>query len=119
MDVRLLIVFDFFFLSSNCPFFLIFSFSSLVAIRNNSKKTPSQSRIRGSLNVTGLCSVNWDYDMMFREKLLEMEFLAVAFYEMAFLKRKDISIPTSVLEQMCSLFEALDDARKSEGDPQL
>lgn len=88
MDVRLLIVFDFFFLSFNCPFFLIFSFSSLVAIRNNSKKTPSQSRIRGSLNVTGLCSANWDYDMMFREKLLEMEFLAVAFYEMAFFEKE-------------------------------
>lgn len=72
------------------------------------------------MNVTGFCSVNWDYDMTLRGKTLETELLAVAFYEMAlFEKERDITIPTSVLEQMCSLFEALDDARKSEGDPQL
>lgn len=65
-------------------------------------------------------SVSQGYEMMLKGRPLEMEFLAMAFYGMSFLKKeRDLSIPTSLLKQVCALFEALDDTRKSEGDPQL
>lgn len=63
-------------------------------------------------------SVSWAYEMMLRGRPLEMELLAMAFYGLALLKmERDLSIPTSLLEQMCALFEALDDARKAQGRP--
>lgn len=65
-------------------------------------------------------SVSQACEMMLRGRPLEMALLAMAFYGVALLKKeRDLSFPTSLLEQMCALFEALDDTRKSKGDPQL
>lgn len=65
-------------------------------------------------------SVSQAYEMMLRGRPLEMALLAMAFYGVALLKKeRDLSFPTSLLEQMCALFEAQDDTRKSKGDAQL
>ena len=65
-------------------------------------------------------SISQAYEMVLRGRPLGVELLAMAFYGMALLKKeRDLSIPTSLLEQMCALFETLDDTRTSEGHPQL
>lgn len=56
-----------------------------------------------------------DLAFLFLPSSLMLQSPQVAFYGMALLKKeRDLSIPSSQLEQMCALFEALDDARVRE-----
>lgn len=92
---------EFFPFSSSCPFFLVFSFSDLVT-RDISKHTGDSKRDWMSLSSA---SVIQAYEMMLKGRPLEMELLAMAFYRTALLKKeRDLSVPTSPLEQMCALF---------------
>lgn len=88
--------------SSSCLFFLVFSFSNLVTTRDTSKHTGNSKRHWMSLSSASIIQA---YEMMLKWRPLEMELLAMAFYRMALLKKwRDLSVPTSPLEQMCALF---------------